>query len=70
MLEYERSFVRKMRSLFQYFDTDGDGLVSAKDLQEGLTKLRAYREEAVSSEDSSSNRFFWDEEELLRSFMR
>lgn len=99
MMLYERCFVRKLRSLFQYFDKDGDGRVSVQSMQEGLLKLKAYQKEAtgsaaklkkkvakVSVGDASSSGvgagaatgekeaeeddgdFFWDEEELLRSF--
>ena len=68
MMEYERSFIRKMRSLFQYFDSDGDGRITSADLQDGLLRLRAYREDAASPD--VSERFFCDEEELLRSLMR
>jgi hypothetical protein len=49
MMLYERCFVRKLRSLFQYFDKDGDGRVSVKSMQEGLLKLKAYQKEASGS---------------------
>jgi hypothetical protein len=104
MMLYERCFVRKLRSLFQYFDKDGDGRVSVQSMQEGLLKLKAYQKEASGSAgklktkapkpapapaassqpegtptgesaaaasgeaEEDDGDFFWDEEELLRSF--
>ena len=67
MMEYERCFVRKMRSLFQYFDSDGDGKVSSSELLEGLSKLKEYRS---SSEETEYQRHYFDDEELIRCLPR
>lgn len=59
MMEYERCFSRKMRSLFEFFDADGDGKVSSSELLEGLTKLKEYR-------SASDKQYYFDDEELIR----
>lgn len=67
MMEYERCFMRKMRSLFQYFDSDGDGKVSSSELLEGLSKLKEYR---TASEKTEYQRHYFDDEELIRCLPR
>lgn len=63
MMEYERCFSRKMRSLFEFFDADGDGKVSSSELLEGLMKLKEYR-------SASDQQYYFDDEELIRCLPR
>jgi Ca2+-binding EF-hand superfamily protein len=63
MMAYERCFKRKMRSLFQFFDTDGDGKVSSSQLLEGLTKLKNHR---TTLENMDEGQYYFDDEELIR----
>ena len=63
MIEYERCFIRKMRSIFQYFDANGDGKVSSEEVLDGLNKLRKYRTALENADDA---KYCFDDEELLR----
>ena len=39
MMAYERCTQKKLRSLFEYLDTDGDGRITLRCLQNGINKL-------------------------------
>jgi hypothetical protein len=42
MMEYERCVRKKLRSLFEYLDTDKDGRITPSCLQSGLIRLQNY----------------------------
>jgi bisphosphoglycerate-dependent phosphoglycerate mutase len=42
MMEYERCVRKKLRSLFEYLDTDKDGRITPSCLQSGMIRLQAY----------------------------
>ena len=76
MMEYERCVHKKLRGLFEYLDTDGDGRITISCLQSGITKLQ-YMQQSSSSdvaaaEDDSGDDpanlppFFSDEDSLLK----
>lgn len=44
MMAYERCVRKKLRSLFEYLDTDKDGRITPSCLQNGLIRLQAYGE--------------------------
>jgi Ca2+-binding EF-hand superfamily protein len=41
MMAHERCVRKKMRSLFEYLDTDGDGRISQQCLLQGLNRLQS-----------------------------
>ena len=42
MMAYERCVRKKLRSLFEYLDTDKDGRITPSCLQSGLIRLQNY----------------------------
>ncbi len=40
MMAYERCTTRKLRSLFEYLDTDKDGRITPQNLLSGISKLQ------------------------------
>lgn len=42
MMAYERCVQKKLRSLFEYLDRDGDGRITPSCLQHGLVRLQSY----------------------------
>ena len=41
-MAYERCVQKKLRSLFEYLDRDGDGRITPSCLQHGLIRLQSY----------------------------
>ena len=76
MMEYERCVHKKLRGLFEYLDTDGDGRITISCLQSGITKLQYMQQSssdvAGAAEDDSGDDpanlppFFSDEDSLLK----
>jgi Ca2+-binding EF-hand superfamily protein len=71
MMMYESCVRKKLRSLFQYLDIDGNGTVTEEELLKGLTRLNEYRSSLGGEEGGSSNpedaQFEYSVEELIRS---
>jgi hypothetical protein len=48
MMAYERSVRKKLRSLFEYLDTDRDGRITLECLLNGLSRLQEYESQAAA----------------------
>lgn len=71
MMEYERCVRKKLRSLFEYLDTDKDGRITPSCLQSGLIRLQAYsQEKCVKNANNMPTICEYEIEELLRAVPR
>ena len=72
MMEYERCVRKKLRSLFEYLDTDKDGRITPSCLQSGLIRLQAYSFDKCSKNNISGFPQIceYEIEELLRAVPR
>jgi Ca2+-binding EF-hand superfamily protein len=62
MMAYERCVRKKLRSLFEYLDTDKDGRITPQCLQSGLIQIQSYS----TSPDAEMVICEYEIEELLR----
>lgn len=63
MMAYERCVRKKLRSLFEYLDTDNDGRITPSCLQSGLIRLQSY---SVTTDAELPQICEYEIEELLR----
>ena len=74
MMAYERCVRKKLRSLFEYLDTDKDGRITPSCLQSGLIRLQNYSMGVGACSSSSSQEVpqicEYEIEELLRAVPR
>lgn len=62
-MSYERSVKKKLRSLFQFLDHDGDGRITQDCLIRGLNNLSSFNASLPPEEELS---FEYEIEELIR----
>jgi Ca2+-binding EF-hand superfamily protein len=62
MMAYERCVRKKLRSLFEYLDTDNDGRITPQCLASGLIQIQSYS----TSPDAEMVICEYEIEELLR----
>ena len=63
MMAYERCVRKKLRSLFEYLDTDNDGRITPSCLQIGLIRLQTYTQTSSTEVPQICE---YEIEELLR----
>ena len=63
MMAYERCVRKKLRSLFEYLDTDNDGRITPSCLQSGLIRLQTYTQNPSAEAPQICE---YEIEELLR----
>lgn len=63
LMQYERCTQKKLRSLFEYLDNDGDGRITQQRLENGLNELQHYTSDIDPNESISCE---YNVEELLR----
>lgn len=63
MMAYERCVRKKLRSLFEYLDTDNDGRITPGCLQSGLIRLQSY---TATTDAEQPQICEYEIEELLR----
>ncbi len=65
-MAYERCVHKKLRSLFEYLDTDGDGRITPSNLQNGINRLNSITfnndEKSMNKTDNDSR----DSSEILQ----
>lgn len=67
-MQYERCTQKKLRSLFEFLDKDGDGRISEEALASGLGQLQSYAEDDFETDASITCEY--NVEEILRSLPR
>ena len=70
MMAYERCVRKKLRSLFEYLDTDKDGRITPTCLQLGLIRLQAYSTVRGVKNSDIPQICEYEIEELLRAVPR
>lgn len=63
MIAYERCVRKKMRSLFEYLDTDHDGKITQQCLLQGLNRLKSLE---LTAADDNSDSCEYEINELIR----
>jgi hypothetical protein len=66
MMAYERCVQKKLRSLFEYLDRDGDGRITPSCLQHGLIRLQSYPRSKTDPDAPFPIICEYEIEELLR----
>ena len=70
-MAYERCVRKKLKSLFQYLDTDNDGRITPTCLENGLVKLQSYTANPLYEIDPDTPQICeYEIEELLRCIPR
>ena len=69
-MAYERCVRKKLRSLFEYLDTDKDGRITPSCLQSGLIRLQAYSFDRCTKNSDVPQICEYEIEELLRAVPR
>ncbi len=67
-MQYEKCTQKKLRSLFEFLDKDGDGRITEEALASGLGQLQSYAEDDF--EPGTPITCEYNAEEILRSLPR